>query len=341
MLLRSPLLLAMALAGLSACGAPTPKPLGTSAAAAAAPARWCDLLPRPSFQALERVPVREDWFEVYRVDPGVFAIYEPFQFQEVISYLIIGRERALLFDTGLGIGRISAVTRELTPLPVTVLNSHTHYDHVGGNAEFQRILALDTPYTRANIRGFPHAAVAGEVAASSLCRPLPAGVDSASFRTRPYTPTEWIADGHRIDLGGRTLEVIAVPGHTPDAVALLDRAAGLLWMGDTYYEGPIWLYVPETDLNAYQRSIDRLVPLVPSLRKLLSAHNQAVADPHRLLAVQAAIAQVRAGTVQGTDKGNNQLEFLFGGFSILTSRPLLAGRQGSRTNGGSGLTTWP
>ncbi len=332
MLRRGLLLL---IAGLGACQAPPPVPVVPVAA------RWCDLLPRAGFKALERVPVRSDWFEVYRVDPGVFAIYEPAQFQEVISYLILGTDRALLFDTGLGIGTISEVVRELTPLPVTVLNSHTHYDHVGGNAEFQQILALDTPFTRKNIAGFAHVQLAGEVTPGALCRPIPQGVDSAAFHTRAWTPTTWIADGDRIALGGRSLEIITVPGHTPDAVALLDRAAGLLWTGDTYYEGPIWLYVPETDLDAYQRSIDRLLPLVPSLRKLLSAHNQAVADPHRLLAVHDAMAKVRAGRVTGTDRGNNQIEFRFEGFSILTSRQLLAGEHGSTTIGGSGLTTWP
>ncbi len=322
------------------CGSPRPE-VAAAPPAAATPGRWCDLLPRPGFRALERVAVRSDWFEAYRVDPGVFAIYEPFQFQEVISYLILGTDRALLFDTGLGIGEISDVVGELTPLPVTVLNSHTHYDHVGGNAEFAQILALDTPFTRKNSAGFPHEILAGEVSQGALCRSLPVTADSASFHTRAWTPTTWIADGDRIELGGRSLEVIAVPGHTPDAVALLDRAAGLLWTGDTYYEGPIWLYVPETDLDAYQQSLARLVPLVPSLRKLLSAHNQAVADPGRLLAAQRAIARVRSRAVHGIDRGNNQLEFPFDGFSILTSKPLLAGQQGSRTEGGSGLTTWP
>jgi glyoxylase-like metal-dependent hydrolase (beta-lactamase superfamily II) len=222
-----------------------------------------------------------------------------------------------------------------------VLNSHTHYDHVGGNAEFTSILALDTPYTRSNSAGFPHALLAGEVSPSALCRPLPAGIDSAEFRTRGWTPTTWIQDGDRLELGGRSLEVIAVPGHTPDAVALLDRVHGLLFTGDTYYEGPIWLYVPETDLTAYQRSVDRLIPLVPSLRKLLSAHNQAVADPRRLLAVREAMVRVRSGRMRGVDKGNRQVKFQFDGFSILTSTPLLAGAAGDRTTGGSGLSVWP
>src|SRR5216684_8250228 len=95
---------------------------------------WCKKHPRPAYSKLERVPTADPWFEVYRIRSGVFAIYEPHQFEEVISYLILGERRALLFDTGLGVGAISQVVRQLTPLPVTVLNSHTHFDHTGGNA---------------------------------------------------------------------------------------------------------------------------------------------------------------------------------------------------------------
>ncbi len=85
---------------------------------------WCRELPRPEYKNLERVDVGDGWFEVYRVRPGVFAIYEPHQFEEVISYLILGSKRALLFDTGMGIGKISAVVARLTTLPVTALNSY-------------------------------------------------------------------------------------------------------------------------------------------------------------------------------------------------------------------------
>jgi glyoxylase-like metal-dependent hydrolase (beta-lactamase superfamily II) len=258
---------------------------------------------------------------VYAADSGVYAITEPYQFQEVISYLILGTDRALLFDTGLGIGSISAVVRELTSLPVSVLNSHTHYDHVGGNAEFDHILARDTPYTDANTRGFSHQVVAGDVAPDALCRPLPAGFDSASFHTRPYTPAERVADGTRIELGGRTVEVLETPGHTPDEVALLDRAAGLLWTGDSFYQGPIWLFVPETDLDAYARSVDRMAALVPSLRKLLGSHNVAVSDPRKLLALKDAVAQVRSGRAHGIDREEDRVEFSFDGFSLLIARP--------------------
>jgi glyoxylase-like metal-dependent hydrolase (beta-lactamase superfamily II) len=299
--------------------------------------RWCDLLPRPVYRTLPRVAVSDAWFEVYRVADGVFAIYEPFQFQEVISYLILGSSEALLFDTGMGIGRISAVVRQLTPLPVSVLNSHTHFDHVGGNAEFERILAMDTAYTRANARGFAPKVVAGEVAPAALCRGLPPGFDAARYRSRPFKPTRYLRDGQRIELGGRLLEVLHVPGHTPDAVALFDPGAGLLWTGDSFYEGPIWLFAPESDLSAYATSVDRLASVVPRLAKLLPAHNVAVSDPALLLRLQAAVAALRSGQVEGNEGKGGQLAFAFDGFSIVTSRGVLAGKKSPPNRGGSGL----
>ena len=102
---------------------------------------WCRPLPRPEYKELERIKVSDPWFEVYKPAPGVFAIYEPHQAEEVISYLIVGEKRALLFDTGMGISDIKRVTSELTRLPIVVLNSHTHDDHVGGNWEFGECMA--------------------------------------------------------------------------------------------------------------------------------------------------------------------------------------------------------
>lgn len=311
-------------------------------ASATSPAaeRWCDHLPRAGNEAFPRVKVVTDWFEVYRVATGVFALVESRQFQETISYLIVGERGALLFDTGLGVVPIRPVVEELTSLPVRVLNSHTHYDHVGGNAEFGDILARDTPYTRANQRGFPHDELAGEVGAESFCGAAPAVLDTAGFYTRPWKATRTVADGDTIDLGGRVLRVLEVPGHTPDAVALLDSARGLLWTGDTYYDAPVWLYVPETDLDAYERSIDKLTQLASSLTRLLPAHNIATAEPARLAEMKLAIRAVRDGKVRGEAMPPNRVEFRFEHFAILTSQPLLDGRTGDRSRGGSGLTSW-
>lgn len=114
------------------------------------PPDWCQALPRPEYKTLERVTVSDPWFEVYRMAPQVFAIYEPHQAEETIAYLIVGEKQALLFDTGMGISNIHGVATGLTQLPIIVLNSHTHDDHVGGNWQFETVYGMDTDFTRAN-----------------------------------------------------------------------------------------------------------------------------------------------------------------------------------------------
>ena len=299
---------------------------------------WCTEIPRRANSALRRVDVSSDWYDVYEADSGVYAIVEPKQFQEVISYLIVGERSALLFDTGLGMVPIRPVVEQLTSRPVRVLNSHTHYDHVGGNTEFRDVLARDTPYTSRNQRGFAHADLAGEVASGSFCAGAPAGLDTARYRTKAWTSTRVVADGDTLDLGGRVLEVLAVPGHTPDATALLDRAHRVLFTGDTYYDAHVWLFVPETDLDAYERSIARLATLAPSVRALLPAHNTARAEPARLAEMQQAIRAVREGKVPGREEGGFGITYHFPHFAILTSPDVLAGRAKEEKANGSGLT---
>src|ERR1700722_16367011 len=109
---------------------------------------WCRALPRPEYKTVERVPISDPWFEIYQPAQGVFAIYEPHQAEETIGYLVVGEKRALLFDTGMGISDVKKVVSELTKLPIVVLNSHTHDDHVGGNWEFSTIYGMDTDFTR-------------------------------------------------------------------------------------------------------------------------------------------------------------------------------------------------
>jgi len=109
---------------------------------------WWDNLPRPEWSAYAKIDVDDDWFDVYRIDDEIYAIYEPGQFEEVISFLIIGGDFALMFDTGLGIGDIRNVVDQLTDLNVVVLNSHTHYDHIGGNHLFDTIYGTSLKYTQ-------------------------------------------------------------------------------------------------------------------------------------------------------------------------------------------------
>lgn len=289
--------------------------IGMTPPLAAQQPEWCKKLPRPAYSKLERVPTADPWFEVYKIRPGIFAIYEPRQLEEVISYLIIGGDRALLFDTGMGISNIQAVVAGLTKLPVSVVNSHSHNDHVGDNWRFTDVYGMDTDFTRANARGSKEDAQA-ELAPDELCGALPAGFDAKAYATKPFHLTHWLHDGDKIDLGGRTLQVIGTPGHTPDAIALLDGKNGLLFTGDSFYLGPIYLYRPETDLDAYVASMQKLAAMAPHLQLLLPSHNTPVADPSYLPKVVVAIQQARSGEVKPVAKDGKH-EYVFDGFSFL------------------------
>ncbi len=278
---------------------------------------FCDQLPRSAYEQYTESPVSNDWFKVYRVAPRVWAIYEPFQWQEVISYLIEGDERALLFDTGNGMGDIKAITDQLTIKPLQVLNSHTHFDHIGGNYQYAKVMSLQTAFSVSNSKGRKDGDTAMEVSDDALCHGLPAGLVPEDHRLRSYNITDWVSGGDVIDLGDRDMEIIHLPGHTPDAIALIDREAGFLWTGDSFYEGPIWLYAPETDLELYRESLAKMVALVPNLRALFPAHNTPRTEPAVLIDVQKAFDKVLAGKAKPTPAWTGTVTFEFDGFGFL------------------------
>jgi glyoxylase-like metal-dependent hydrolase (beta-lactamase superfamily II) len=277
---------------------------------------WCRALPRPEYKTLKRIPVADPWFEVYQVVPQVFAIYEPHQAEETISYLILGEKQALLFDTGMGISDIRKITDGLTPLPIIILNSHTHDDHVGGNWQFETVYGMDTEFTRTNAKGSRQDAQ-DELGPGMICGHLPKGFDAKSYATRPWKISRFLHDQDKIDLGGRTLEILSTPGHTPDAISLLDRDHGLLFSGDTYYPAPIWLFRPETNLDDYVASVKRLAALAPQLKLVIGAHNVPYAQPAVLATVVTAIETVRAGKVRGEPQEDGKALYRSDGISFL------------------------
>jgi glyoxylase-like metal-dependent hydrolase (beta-lactamase superfamily II) len=256
---------------------------------------WCNHPLRPEFSRLREVRTNSQWFKVYEAGEGVFAIAEPYNFQEVISYLITGKDQNILFDTGMGMASIAAVVRELSDKPVIVINSHTHYDHIGGNHEFENIYSVDTAYTHQNANGgWPHDEVRQEVKPNAFCYERLPSLDTTAYSVKPYADkiTRYIRNGDTIDLGGRVIEIIQVPGHTPDGLALLDRNAGYLWTGDNYYEGPIWLFFEGTDLNSFAVTAGKFTDLAPSLTRVFPAHNITATDPKHLLLFKAAFQSI-------------------------------------------------
>lgn len=162
-------------------------------------------------------------------------------FEAPFLYLFVGAQKALLVDTGTGDANVrAAVDAALAghDVDLVVAHSHAHGDHVGGDAAFA---------------GRPRTTVIGKT---------PAAVTSAFA----------IANMHgTIDLGGRVLDVIAIPGHEPSHVAFYDRKTRLLLSGDTLYPGRLYV----RDWNAYRASVARLVAFVDDghpVSHVLGAH---------------------------------------------------------------------
>ena len=327
MRLRHVLVLPLVLSGLIACADTADDP-----AAVAQPAivdnqqvqnrgadkdNWWDSLPRPEWSAFEKIEQTEDWFEVYRIDDGIFAIYEPGQFEEVISFLLTGEDFALMFDTGLGIGNIRRVVDQLTDLDIVVLNSHTHYDHIGGNHLFDTVYGTDLEYTRKRAQGSPPAAVAGFIQAGWVWKPLPEGFSQADYQSRAFTIDKIVAEGDVIDIGGRRLEIMHTPGHAPDSICLIDRDNRLLFTGDTFYLAPLYTHIEGSNFDDYAKSAARLAGLAGSIDRAITSHNVPVADSRYMLALGKAFADIQSGAASDYIVSDGVREYRFQGFSVM------------------------
>ena len=189
----------------------------------------------------------------------------------VWATLIAGERRAALVDTCTGMGDLAALVRELTPLPLTVVNTHGHADHMGGDYQFPGALvpAADFPYAAVALSDEVRANVLGVTARRKLIDPGPrrAAVLAADHsRLRPREP------GAGFDLGGRTLRAVALPGHTPGSTGFLCPELELLLGGDAVAP-MVYLHFPESCcVEEHALLLERVIREVP-FRRLLSAHS--------------------------------------------------------------------
>jgi glyoxylase-like metal-dependent hydrolase (beta-lactamase superfamily II) len=268
---------------------------------------WRDGRPRPEWFDLERVQTTADqgWFDVYKLRPNVYAIFEPAQWQEVMSYLFIGTDKAMLLDTGMNIGDMKQVTDALTDKPVFVVNSHSDFDHVGCNWQYNEVWAFDDAegYARYNAEhGITNAeALEWELVAPWTMWPaegggkdLPEHFSYDTYCIPPYTITHWVKEGDVIDLGNMRFEVYSTPGHSTDSISLLDRKHGLLAVGDVWYNS--WLFC--NDLKAYTATAVKLAELSKAADYVLPQHNVTMVSAQWMVKMDHAFRAINKGTAK-------------------------------------------
>jgi glyoxylase-like metal-dependent hydrolase (beta-lactamase superfamily II) len=239
--------------------------------------------------------LEQEWFDLLPALPGTTIIAEPLHQELVQSFLIEGNDRAILLDTGMGIGDIRAIAESVTSLPLSVVNSHAHWDHIGGNWRFDEI-AIHPAEAEQLSKGGTNARLARWFTPKHLLGPLPAYVDLETYSIAPSSATQLLHDGDRIDLGGRELTVLHAPGHSPGGVVLLDELAGVLFSTDVAYPGPLYAYERD-EWPAYRATMRRLAALASSIDVVLPSHNGPAMEPSLLPLMDQAFADIDDGRI--------------------------------------------
>lgn len=250
-----------------------------------------------------------DWFTVESLSPDTWAISECRHREENHCYLLAGTREALLIDTGLGVADLGPVVRALTALPLRVVTTHAHWDHIGSHASFSRIAVH--PLEQDWISGqFPlPLCVVKENLRDPDCI-FPEGFDWQAFQLYSQGASEVYADGNTFDLGGRQIQVLHTPGHSPGHCCFYEAERSWLFTGDLIYAGKLDAYYPSTDPAAFARSVRRVAEL--PLKRILPGHHTLAIEPELVLRVEAAFSDLETRGALHHGSGR----FDFGGFQI-------------------------
>jgi glyoxylase-like metal-dependent hydrolase (beta-lactamase superfamily II) len=275
----------------------------------------------------------DDWYEVTRLGERGYSIDEA---EKYGSFLIAGDERSVLVDAGIGVGDLRGLVTGLVDTPITVVLTHTHWDHIGAAAQFDDVLVSP--------RELP---ADGRMAIDSL---------SEEFVDRPATFVDrWLADGGTfpdefepetyavdpapasavpmadgIDLGDRTLDVYPLPGHSPGHLGLLDREAGVFYGGDiVHIDRGVYLMFEDCDFDEYVQSVAELLDLrdAGAFDTLATSHNEALSgdDLSILDTLYGGLREIADGerdySVVETDRGEAR-SYRIGDSDVLTKTTL-------------------
>lgn len=185
--------------------------------------------------------VADRWFRVESLGDGISLIFELHvdEFIRCNIWLVQGRDRDLLIDTGMGVRSLRTEVPRLRERPVVCFATHCHFDHWGGHYEFDERVGHP-------LEAEVYAAPTGRttladryVSQNSFTRLPHAGYEPRTYSVRPAPLTRRVDDGNVIDLGDRVFSVIHLPGHSPGQIGLWEEATGVLFTGDALYDGTL------------------------------------------------------------------------------------------------------
>lgn len=216
----------------------------------------------------------ENWFTIEKIDDATFAISEYGHWERVHSYLLLGTKFALLIDTGLGIGNIKAEVDKLTSLPVKVITTHAHWDHIGGHKFFKDIYIHenDAEWIK-NGLPIPIDAVKSSIIKEPFTKNPPEEFDINNYAVYTSKSIGLLKDEYIIDIGSRKIRILHTPGHSPGHICLFEEEKGYLYTGDLIYLGTLYAFYPSTNPVHFKQSVEKISHL-NNIAKILPGHNE-------------------------------------------------------------------
>ena len=232
----------------------------------------------------------KDWFTINQVDESTYIISEYQHWEETHCYLLIGSDRALLIDTGLGICNIYEQVRKLTDKPITAVATHIHWDHIGGHKYFSDFYVHGAELDWLD-GGFllPVQAVKNMVA--DRCE-LPEDFDISKYEIFQGEPSRVLEDGDTIDLGERTIQAFHTPGHSPGHLCFWEAEKGYLFTGDLVYKGTLFANYPSTDPQSYLDSLEKIAAL--PAKRIFPGHHGLDIWPEAVMQMRDAFRALNA-----------------------------------------------
>jgi len=230
----------------------------------------------------------DSWFTVEQIDHTTYAISEYGHWEKVNSYLLVGEHRAVLIDTGTGIGNIKELVEQITDLPVSVITTHVHWDHIGCHTYFDDIFVheYEKSWLADGIPGLSIEQIRHDVG-RDITKPLPDGFDLQNYQLYRGKPTHAVKDGDTLAIGNRTLTFLHTPGHSPGHLCIYEEDRGYLFTGDLLYKGTLYAFYPSTDPQQFVQSIERISQL-HKIHKIMPGHHDTVLDRRFLSKVRGA-----------------------------------------------------
>ena len=231
-----------------------------------------------------------EWFTIDKIDDTTYIISEYRHWEETHCYLLIGKERCLLIDTGLGICNIYDEVRKLTNKPVTAVATHIHWDHIGGHKYFSDFYAHKAEIDWLNGK-FPLSKQTIQNMVIDRCN-LPEGYDVSKYELFQGRPTKLLHGNEMLDLGDRKIKVLHTPGHSPGHLCFWEEERGYIFTGDLIYKDTLFAYYPSTDPKAYLHSLEMIAAL--PAKRLFPAHHSLDIQPEIAIRIRNAFQELKA-----------------------------------------------